>query len=145
MMPASESVQKFFEAYEKAAGSQDLDLIGALYSQTFLFGGPQGTQAVKRDDFLKVLPRRSGFFKAIGLSATTLQSIEETRLDERYRLVRVVWLMRFEKDGSPPILDPAAATYILIREEDALRIVFQLDHQDLAQRVKELGLLPAND
>ena len=145
MAQASESVQKFFEAYESATGSQDLDLIGSLYSETFLFGGPQGTQAVKRDDFLKVLPRRNGFFKAIGLSATTIQSIDETRLDEHYLLVKVIWLMRFEKNGSPPILDPSSATYLLENMEDGLRIVFQIDHQNLAQRAQELGLLPAQD
>ena len=143
MVQASQSVLKFFEAYETAIRSQDLSIIETLYGETFLFGGPQGTQAVKRDDFLKVLPRRSGFFKAIGLSATTLQSIDETRLDERYLLVKVIWLMHFEKDGNPPIIDPSAASYILVRDGDALRIVFQLDHQDLAQRAQELGLLPA--
>ena len=142
-MNPSSSVRAFFNAYEKATTSQDVDLIGELYSETFLFGGPQGTQAVKRDDFLKVIPRRSGFFKAVGLTATSLQSLEETTLDERYLLVRVGWLMRFEKDGAEPILDPILASYILERKGDALQIVFQIDHQDLAQRVQDLGLMPA--
>jgi hypothetical protein len=64
-------------------------------------------------------------------------------LDDRYVMVKVQWQMRFQKDAAPPVLNQIAATYVLRRDEYSMRIVFQLDHQDLAQRVRELGLLPA--
>jgi hypothetical protein len=60
-------------------------------------------------------------------------------------MVKAYWKMRFEKDREQPIVAEISATYILYRREDSLRIVFQLDHQDLMKRVQDLGLLPAKD
>jgi len=108
-----------------------------------MFAGPGGVQPVKRDDFLKVLPKRQGFFQTVGLVSTALQSIEETRLDDNYIIVEANWIMRFEKESKQPVLDGSSATYILRRQGDSLEIVFQLDHKDLTQRVRELGLLPS--
>jgi tRNA(His) 5'-end guanylyltransferase len=50
--------------------------------------------------------------------------------------------MRFEKSAGQLVLDDITATYLLYQQADELRIVLQLDHQDLMRRVKELGLLP---
>jgi len=142
MKAVSADVQKFFEDYEKGTGQLDPQVLNVLYAGTFMFGGPQGVQAIKLEDFLRVVPKRQGFFSAIGLTATTLRSLEQTDLDEHYIQVRVAWQMRFEKQGQPPLLDENSASYILQRQESGLRIVFQLDHQNLMQRVRELGLLP---
>jgi hypothetical protein len=86
------------------------------------------------EDFLKALPKRQGFFKTIGLTASKIQSLEETRLDENYVMVKASWQMRFEKEPEQAIVDEISATYILYQQEDLLRIVFQLDHQDLMKR-----------
>ena len=144
MNAVSENVQTFFENYEKGISLSDSDLLGKLYAETFMFAGQQGSQAVKRDDFLKVVPKRSAFFKTIGLVSSTIRALEETRLDDDYLLIKVYWIMRFEKDAQPPVFDENSATYILFEHEHALQIVFQLDHQDLTKRVQELGLLPAS-
>jgi hypothetical protein len=145
MNPTDEPIQKFFEDYETAIRTSDPVLMAALYAESFTFAGPQGAQAVKKEDFLKVLPRREGFFKALGLKSTTLRSLEETRLDEAYRLVRVVWTMRFEKEPGKPLFDDNSATYVLVLRDQSAQIVFQLDHQDLMKRAQELGLVPAED
>jgi hypothetical protein len=110
-----------------------------------MFASPQGIQAVKRDDFLKVLPKRQEFFKTVGLTSSKIQSLEETRLDDNYFMVKAYWSMRFEKDPAQPIVAEISTTYILYRQGHSLRIVFQLDHQDLMRRVQDLGLLPAKD
>jgi hypothetical protein len=107
--------------------------------------GPATVQAVKRDDFLKVIPKRRAFFAAIGLTATQVSSIDETSLDQQHLLVRVGWTFRFERHQAAPIIDEGAATYVLRRHESSLQIVFQLDHQDLTRRAQELGLLPPKD
>lgn len=60
-------------------------------------------------------------------------------------MVKAHWQMRFEKDQEQVIVDEISATYILYQQEDLLRIVFQLDHQDLIKRGQELGLLPGKD
>src|SRR6185295_9516559 len=95
------------------------------------------------DDFLRVVPKRREFFAAVGLKSSTIRSLEETRLDDHYVMVKAHWTMRFERPGAAPVLNESSATYILRRDEHSMRIVVQLDHQDLAQRVRELGLSPS--
>jgi Domain of unknown function (DUF4440) len=149
MKQASDVVRKFFEDYERsinASNSEDPpDLIASRYSDTFMFAGPQGSQAVKKEDFLKALPKRQFFFKTAGLTSSTIQSLEETRLDDNYVMVKAYWNMRFEKEAEQPIVAETSATYILRQEESSLRIVFQLDHQDLMKTAQDLGLFPAKD
>jgi len=145
MTEASRVVRALFEAYARAAASADPAFFATAYAETFMFAGPATIQAVKRDDFLKVIPKRRAFFAAIGLTATEVSSIDETPLDEHHLLVRVGWTFRFEKHRAAPIIDQGAATYVLRRQESNLQIVFQLDHQDLTTRAQELGLLSRKD
>jgi ketosteroid isomerase-like protein len=142
MAEPSRAIREFFDAYAKATGSLDLAFLGSAYGDTFMFAGPGGVQAVKRDDFLKAVPKRSAFFRATGLVSSEVRRLEEMRLDEKHTMVQAYWSLRFEKDAGRPIIDEIAATYVIRREEASWQIVFQLDHQDLAKRVRELGLLP---
>jgi hypothetical protein len=144
MPEVSKSIREFFDAYAKATGSLDLTFLGAAYGDTFMFASPSGIQAVKRDDFLKVVPKRGAFFRAAGLLASEVRTLEEMRLDEKHTMVQTRWNLRFEKAPGHPIIDEIAATYILRRQESSLQIVFQLDHQDLTKRLEELGLLPVS-
>jgi hypothetical protein len=134
----------FFEAYAKAADSIDLAFFESAYAETFMFAGPGGVQAAKREDFLRVLPKRKAFFASIGLAGTQVGRVEETALDGLHVMVRVQWALRFEKAPGPPLVDHSSATYILRRHEASARIVFQIDHQDLTKRAQELGLIPAH-
>ena len=136
-------MREFFDAYARAADSVDLAFFESAYAETFMFAGPAGVQAVKRDDFLKVLPRRKAFFASIGLTGTQVSRLDETMLDELHTMVRVEWALRFEKAPRPPIVDQSSATYVLRRNEPSAQIVFQIDHQDLTRRAQELGLIPA--
>jgi len=144
MAEVSKAIEEFFSAYAKATGSLDLAFFGTAYGDPFMFAGPGGVQAVKRDDFLKVVPKRGAFFKAAGQVASVIGSLEERRLDEKHTMVQVQWNLRFEKPGRPSIDESAATTYILRRQDNSLQIVFQLDHQDLTKRLEALGLLPAS-
>ena len=137
-------VRAFFDDYQRAVDGLDDEFFGSAYAETFMFAGPAGAQSVKRDDFLKVLPKRAGFFEAVGLKSTKLEALEATRLDDYYLMARATWNMRYEQDPERPIDDETSATYLLLEHDDSLRIVFQLDHQDLMQRVKELGLVPVS-
>jgi hypothetical protein len=145
MTQVSDIVRNFFESFEQASDTLDLELLGSQYSDSFMFASPQGVQPIKKDDFLKVLPKRKGFFKTIGLISSRITALEETRLDENYIMVKAHWNMRFEKKSEQAITDETSATYFLFQQENILQIVFQLDHQDLTKRVQELGLMPAKD
>lgn len=142
MAQASKAVSEFFEAYARATASLDPAFLEAAYAESFMFAGPARAQAVKREDFLKIVPKRKAFFVAAGLVASEVGTLEELILDEQHVLVKAHWTFRFEKDGVRPIAEPGAATYVLRRQDGRLSIVFQLDHQDLTMRARELGLLP---
>jgi hypothetical protein len=130
-------VKEFFLQYERANSSSDVSEIGGLYADTFMFGGPNGVQAVKKEDFLKVVPKMKPHFSSMGLSETLLQTVEANPLDANYLLAKVAWRMNFRNSSGSKQVN-AFATYILLRGPgDALSIVVQIDHQDLASVIKE--------
>jgi len=130
-------IGEFFERYEKANADFDVAKIASLYADVFMFGGEQGVQAVKKDDFVKVLPRRKEFFKSVGLTSSKIEQIETTELDSRYVLAKVVWKMRIERSGRGGAEIKTSASYLLWVWNDSFQIVFQVDHQDLAKKIKE--------
>jgi hypothetical protein len=139
---SDKGIVDFFECFEKAINTGGISEITSLYADSFLFGTAENVQAIKKEDFLKVLPKREGFFAAVGLKKTSLTSVvEEGKLGENYSCVRTGWKMEYVKEGRPVIEDTASASYILLKKNDLYQIVFQLDHQDLMNRVRTLGLI----
>ena len=132
-------VKSFFSGYETANAIFDVEQIAACYAGVFMFGGPDGVQCVKKEDFLKVLPRRKEFFRSQGLVSSTIDSLEATALDAKYTMVKVIWNMRFEGGAGGPKFSQNAASYVLSRTDHGFEIIFQIDHQDLRKRVQELG------
>jgi hypothetical protein len=57
------AVKEFFDRYERTNTEFNVERIAALYDDVFMFGDPRGIQAVKKEDFVRVLPRRKEFFK----------------------------------------------------------------------------------
>jgi len=133
-------VKSFFTDYETANAIFNVEQIAACYADVFMFGGPEGVRCVKKEDFLKVLPRRKEFFRSRGLVSSNIDSLEASTLDSKYTLVKAIWNMRFARGLSQPIYSQNAASYILSRTDNGLQIIFHLDHQDLAKRLQELGL-----
>lgn len=132
------TAEEFFRLYEKANLESDVELVSRLYADTFMFAGPQGVQAVKKEDFVKVLPRRKEFMKAAGLVSSQIESVEVTKMDAKYMLAKTVWKMRVRtKDGSE-VFSNISASYILCACGDSLEIVFQVDHQDLGKTLQEV-------
>jgi hypothetical protein len=134
-------IGKFFGGYEEANADFDTQRIAACYADVFMFGGPGGVRAITKDDFLKVLPRRKEFFRSVGLVSSKIESVEESTLDSKYVLAKVVWKMRFMRNRTEPIDAENSATYLLSAIGNRFEIVVQIDHQDLASRAQELGLM----
>ena len=133
-------VKSFFTGYEAANAIFDVEQIAACYAEVFMFGRPEGVQCVKKEDFLKVLPRRKEFFRSRGLVSSNIDSLAASSLDSKYTLVKVVWNMRFDRSAQEPIYSQNTASYILSKANGRFEIVFHIDHQDLTKRVRELGL-----
>src|SRR5580692_1581245 len=129
-------VNEFFLQYERANSSSDVSAIGGLYADTFMFGGPNGVQAVNKLDFLKVVPKMKAHFSSMGLSETQLQTVEVNPLDSKYLLAKVAWKMKLRNSSGSKHVE-TFATYVLARGNgDALSIILQIDHQDLASVIK---------
>jgi ketosteroid isomerase-like protein len=126
-------VKDFLKRYEKANAYADWAAMGKLYGDTFLFGGANGVQVVRKDDFLRLVPRMKAHFASLGLSETQLQTVETSVINVKYLLAQAAWKMTVRHlAGDRTELD-AFATYVLERQEGGrLSIVFQIDHQDLA-------------
>ncbi|HZR66697.1 MAG TPA: hypothetical protein VFA85_16265 [Terriglobales bacterium] len=132
-------VREFFARYEQANAEFEVAEIASLYADVFLFGGPKGAQSIKKDDFIKVLPRRKEFFKSIGLVSSKVERIETSELDSHYILAKVVWRMLIERKDKAPADIQTSASYLLFNSANSFQIVLQVDHQDLAGRIQELG------
>jgi hypothetical protein len=129
-----DEVQAFLDDYQAAINANDLDAIGALYGEAFLFGAPQGAQPVKRNDFLRVIPKRREYFQTLGLTSSRIIGFDATPVSDHYVSATVSWILPFDRAAGPPIA--CVATYILHRLDGRLVIVAQLDHQDLAAAVQ---------
>jgi len=130
-------VKEFFLQYQRANSSSDVSAVGELYADTFMFGGPNGVQTVKKDDFLRVIPKMKAHFSSIGLFETQLQSVETSPISSKYLLAKATWRMTIRNSSGHKHVD-TFATYILLRgQDDVLSIVFQIDHQDLASVLKD--------
>ena len=132
----NQRVKEFFLTYEKANSSSDVSAIGSLYADSFMFGGPNGVQAVKKEDFLKIVPKMKAHFSSMGVSETKLETVDASPLDSKYLLAKVVWTINFRDSQGGKHVE-ASASYVLARgQEDTLAIVFQIDHQELASTIK---------
>ena len=132
-------IKEFFDHYEEANAEFDVVKIASFYADVFMFASPQGAQPVKKDDFVKILPRRKEFFGSLGLVASKVERVEASDLDPSYVLARVLWKIRITRSGKDPAESENSSSYVLRGSGDSFRIVFQVDHQDLAERIRALG------
>jgi ketosteroid isomerase-like protein len=129
-------VKQFFARYEQANAASDIPSLVALYADVFMFGGPGGCRSVKKDDFVKIIPRRKEQFALLGLSHSKVTLVEASELDSKYLIARTRWTMSFSKADSTQEIE-TAATYVLERAGELLTIVMQIDHQDLSAKLQE--------
>ena len=76
--------------------------------------------------------------KAAGLLSSHVDSVEATKLDSKYILVKTIWNMRIRANNGGEVTNKTSATYILSTVGDSFEIVFQVDHQDLTKTVQDL-------
>ncbi len=140
MNQASREVQLFFQDFEKAANTLDTDIMNRQYSDSFLFGDPNKTQTIEKEKFLEFLPQRKGFFDKLGRLSSKILELEQDVVSGEYLLVKSKWLMTYQKGGEE-IKDENFASYLVFKSATGMKIVAQIDHQDLMEKVQDLGLL----
>ena len=135
MANTSEDLQvtDFFRTFERASDSLDTDALATCFAESFMAADPSGAQPVPRSAFLSVLPRRKDMFEAAGIGRAYLTGLDHQSLDENYLLAYTTWTAE-RQGGSAAGQAPVTllSTFILRRTNDGLRIVFYLNHRDLA-------------
>jgi hypothetical protein len=133
----------FFGRFETQNASADIEGLAAMYAPSFLMAGPAGAQVVKASDLMLAVPRRKQLFAAAGCTSTTLRSVDESRLDDRYSLVRTVWQWTFARaDGTTDEIT-LPSSFIVDRAGEDPQIVCYINHADVVALMRERGLLPA--
>jgi hypothetical protein len=131
-------LQAFFREYEAANLASDVSRIGKLYADWFMFAGPMGVQVVKKEDFLRVVPKMKTHFASLGVHETRLESVEVSALNSRYALAKVSWRILLSSSAADENFVDVSATYVLDCEsQQGMAIVLQIDDQDLATAIKD--------
>lgn len=130
-----QELNKFFSTFEEANQSSDIEVLGRLYGDRFMFGNPSGVKTVERDAFLKVIPAMKAHYSSMGLVDREIQTVRSHALSPKYLIATVTWRMTLQTSSAETPIE-VVASYVLMRESDgALSIVFQIDHQDLATAI----------
>ncbi len=136
-------VRAFFDQYARGRSALDLDLIASQYPDSFMMAGPNGARAVDKSMVLAAFTSGQAFLKASGHTSTRVLAVDATSLDPHFVLVRAQFEWRFEKASAQPIDVKIESTFVLHSGSGALRIVFQLEHDDFQHALQASGVLPA--
>ena len=143
MKQVSDAVKTFFEEFERGSNTFERDLLALLFSDPFMAADPDGgIQVVKKDDFLAGITKRHAFFQSLGFQFVKIVPLDETQMDDHYRMVKVLAHMRFEKSPGQPIDVKDASTYILFMRDDSPKIVFYTTHENSMNILQKSGVLP---
>ncbi len=144
MSAVTPNVQQFFDQYAQSRSALDIDIIASQYPESIMFAGPNGVRITEKPAILEAVAKGQEFLRAIGHKSTKVVSLDVTKLDERYALVRAQFVWRFEKPTAQPIDVKVDATFILHIDGEAQQIVFQHEHEDFQQSLRVNGVLSAN-
>lgn len=142
MQQSTDTLERFFRAFESNASSNDISAQVAHFADVFMAASPQGSQAVHASDFAVALPRRKQLFDRLGCKSTALVSLEERPLDARYVMASTRWHMTFAPNESKTEDVLVDSIYIVDTGGEAFKIVFYLAAQDLMQILKQRGITP---
>ena len=140
-MKTDNRIKMFFEGVEQASNTLDLDLIDSQFADQFIFADPNGTRVVEKQKFLAFLPQRRDFFKSLGHQSTKVLSLDETKLDDQYTMVKAHFLMKFKKPSGEIAEAKVDSTYFLFMKGDSPKIVMHMEHEDLREAMQARGLL----
>jgi hypothetical protein len=141
MSSPSPVVQEFFDRYARSRTALDIDAIGSQYAETFMTAGPNGVRVVERAAVVAAFPKGQAFLKSLGHTSTRVESLQESPMDDRYVMARAQFAWRFQKASEEPLEAMVDSTFILFMDRDALRIVFQHEHEDFQQVLRASGVL----
>jgi hypothetical protein len=127
-MKVRDDVAEFFDRFATASD-------GAGFHPTLLTLDPVSVTPVTREQVVASLPRRKEFFAGLGITGMTLDSLDESPVDEQHTLVRATWRLERTQSSSVPEGTIFTSTYLLRKVDGEWQIVVYLNHQDLRRLV----------
>jgi hypothetical protein len=137
------AIARFFRAFELNSSARNFPALVSQFADVFLAAGPQGVQCVRAADFAIALPKRKQLFDSLGCRSTSLVSLLETQVSERFVMAKTQWKMTFVRDPGHAEDVLAESVFIVDTAGEDFKIVFYLAHQDHITLLKERGILPA--
>jgi ketosteroid isomerase-like protein len=144
MAAATPVVQEFFEQYTRSRNTMDVDGIVSQYADSCLLAAADGARITQMQALREGFPKALELLKTVGHTSTNLASLNETKVDAHYTMVRAQFVWRFEKAAAPPIDVTVDATFILYIN-DVPKIVFHHEYEDFWQLLRTRGVLPAQE
>ncbi|WP_353073055.1 hypothetical protein [Tunturiibacter gelidiferens] len=144
MKNIDKEVEDFLKRFQINANVGSAEEIVEQFADVFMSADPSGARAVPSSKLLMAIPLRRKLFEGVGGGATALASVEQTRLDDRYVLLKTEWLMKLDRGSGPGDGLTLRSTFVLYRSDDGLKIVFYLNHEDLTSLLRERGSLPTD-
>jgi hypothetical protein len=135
-------VEDFLKRYEVNSNVGDAEEVIKQFADVFMTADPGGTRAVPSSVLLMAIPQRKKLFESVKSSVTTLASVKQTRLDERYVLLETEWLVKFDRGRGHCEDLTLRSTLVVYRSDDGMKIVFYLNHEDLTSVLRKKGVLP---
>jgi len=137
-----EEVGIFLNQFEVNSNVGDAEESVKQFADVFVAADPDGARAVPSSVLMMAIPQRKKLFESVGRSVTTLASVEQTALDDRYVLLRTEWLVKFDLAIGRCEELTLRSTFLVHRTADGLKIILYLSHQDLMSVLREKGVLP---
>ena len=139
---ATPAVQEFFDQYARSRSAMDIDRIVCQYADSCMLAAADGARVAEKQAMLAGFPKALELLKTVGHTSTKVASLDETRVDEHYAMVRAQFVWCFEKAAAPPIDVEVDSTFILYLKDGVPKIVFHHEHEDFWQVLRTRGVLP---
>ena len=143
-MPSQyDTLTSFFEKYERASNTGDIDAIVAMFADPFTVAAKQGPQIVRLTDFAGVISRRKALFDKLGSQEAALDSLKATPLNDQFALVDTTWRMRFLLPDDRSDTFVVASSFLVYVEGTGAKIFVYMPHQDIMKILSDRGILTA--
>jgi len=137
-------MQQWFRDYADAVSRFDADRVSRQYADCYVEAGPRGSTCIRNDDtFRSAIDRKRELFESLGFKSAKAVTVEDSRLDQNYSMVKVHWQMEFENKPGRRIDAEFDNTYFVRHQGYDAQVVCYISHQDEEATMRDLGLLPA--
>ncbi|MDW6021350.1 hypothetical protein SAZ10_06175 [Mesorhizobium sp. BAC0120] len=134
-------IQTFFDAYAAASLAGDAEAVSIAYFSTYIEAAPSTVEVFHVDaEYKRALKTKAEAMSRLGLAQSAIKVIGTTPLAPNHLLVEAKWRLRFAPEGKKAAEATFRTSYVVRREDDDLKILLALSHEDEEKALQELEL-----